>query len=223
MISLCGVSKSYSSGAGPVPVLRDVSLDIGAGEVCALVGPSGSGKSTLMNILGLLDRADAGTYRLAGEEVAGCGSDERARLRNRSIGFVFQSFHLIDRLTALENVALPLKYRGVARPDRDRLTREALSHLGLADRLHHRPGELSGGQCQRVALARAIVGQPSLLLADEPTGSLDRASAAAVMGLLTDLNAMLNLTIVIVTHDPMVADQCGRRLEFQDGRVLGAA
>lgn len=223
MICLRNVEKSYASAAGPVRVLSNVNLDIAAGEVCALVGPSGSGKSTLMNILGLLDRADAGTYCLAGNTVDGQRPDALARLRNRTIGFVFQAFHLIDRLTALENVALPLKYRGVGRAERDHLAREALTCLGLSDRQHHRPGELSGGQCQRVALARAIVGRPSLLLADEPTGSLDSASAASVMMLLAELNATLKLTIVVVTHDLAVADHCGRRLEIRDGRLLGAA
>lgn len=219
MLDLTGVHKTYGTGAARVPVLRDVSLAIRAGEVCAITGASGSGKSTLLNLLGLLDRPDAGRLLFDGEDVGATPVDRRARLRNRRIGFVFQSFHLLPRLSALDNVALPFLYRGLSpRSCHDRAM-AALERVGLADRAHHRPDAMSGGQRQRVAVARAIVGKPRLLLADEPTGNLDSESARRIIDLFTALNADTGVTIVLVTHDPAIAARCPRRILMRDGRV----
>ncbi len=218
MIELEGVGKTYRGPGGqPVDALKDVSLTIDRGDFVAIVGASGSGKSTLMNVLGLLDRPDAGRYRLDGEDVAGLDVDRQARLRNRRIGFVFQAFHLLPRTSALENVELPLVYS-----DRDSLAglgRRALEQVGLADRVLHRPSELSGGQQQRVAIARALVNEPDLLLADEPTGNLDPGSAAEVMALFESLNRA-GRTIVVVTHDPAVAAHCRRVARIERGRIV---
>jgi len=219
MLDLTGVHKTYGTGAARVPVLRDVSLAIRAGEVCAITGASGSGKSTLLNLLGLLDRPDAGRVLFDGEDLGDTSVDRRARLRNRCIGFVFQSFHLLPRLSALDNVALPFLYRGLSpRSCRDRAM-AALERVGLADRAHHRPDAMSGGQRQRVAVARAIVGKPQLLLADEPTGNLDSESARRIIDLFAALNADTGVTIVLVTHDPAIAARCPRRILMRDGRV----
>ncbi|PWC76390.1 ABC transporter ATP-binding protein [Azospirillum sp. TSH64] len=219
MLDLTGVHKTYGTGAARVPVLRDVSLAIRAGEVCAITGSSGSGKSTLLNLLGLLDRPDAGRVLFDGEDLGATSVDRRARLRNRCIGFVFQSFHLLPRLSALDNVALPFLYRGLSpRSCRDRAM-AALERVGLADRAHHRPDAMSGGQRQRVAVARAIVGKPRLLLADEPTGNLDSESARRIIDLFAALNADTGVTIVVVTHDPAIAARCPRRILMRDGRV----
>lgn len=223
ILALDGVHKSHGRAAGAVQVLRDVSLDIRQGEVCAIVGASGSGKSTLLSLMGLLDRPDSGRLRFEGEEVGAASADRLAALRNRRIGFVFQSFHLLPRLTALENVALPFLYRGVPpRLGRDRAA-AMLERVGLADRLHHRPEEMSGGQRQRVAVARAVVGDPALLLADEPTGNLDSATARQIIDLFFALNADLGVTVALVTHDPAIAARCGRQLVMRDGRLDSAA
>jgi putative ABC transport system ATP-binding protein len=218
-LSLAAVSKAYGTGPARVPVLHDISLSAPAGDFLAIVGPSGSGKSTLLNLIGLLDSPDSGEIRLDGLPVAFQSPAEAARLRNRMIGFVFQSFQLLPRLTAWENVALPLLYRGAPRAERRRRALAALEDLGLADRVDHRPSALSGGQCQRVALARALVGEPRLILADEPTGSLDTATGATVMDMLRDLNARLGTTVVMVTHDPNLAARCASQIEIRDGRI----
>jgi ABC-type lipoprotein export system ATPase subunit len=218
MIELAGISRTYARpGAPPVHALSEVSLRIERGELLAVVGASGSGKSTLMNVLGLLDRPTAGRYLLDGEDVAELGVDEQARRRNRRIGFVFQAFHLLPRTSALENVELPLLYS-----DRDSIAglgRRALEAVGLGDRMDHSPSELSGGQQQRVAIARALVNEPDLLLADEPTGNLDEASAAEVMAILRALPAA-GRTVVLVTHDPALARGCDRICRLEGGRVV---
>ena len=218
MIELRGIGKSYRHPTREtVEGLIDVSLRIEKGEFVAIVGSSGSGKSTLMNILGLLDFPTAGTYRLQGEDTAGLGPDAQAYLRNKRIGFVFQTFHLLPRTSAVENVELPLLYS-----DRDPvrgLGRRALEMVGLSDRLAHRPSELSGGQQQRVAIARALVNEPDLLLADEPTGNLDRRSAQEIMAIFQDLNRA-GRTILLVTHDDEIARHCGRIARIEMGRIV---
>ncbi|WP_436828247.1 ABC transporter ATP-binding protein [Sphingomonas sp. DT-207] len=201
-------------------MLQDVTLAVGSGEFCAIVGPSGSGKSTLLNVIGLLDQASSGSLSIDGLPATGCSAHESARLRNRLIGFVFQSFHLLPRLTAWQNVALPLQYRGVQRADQRAAAEAMLARVGLSDRSDHFPGQLSGGQSQRVAIARALVGSPRLLLADEPTGSLDSGTARDIMALLASLNDMLSVTILMVTHDRDLAAACSRRIAMRDGRVL---
>jgi putative ABC transport system ATP-binding protein len=220
VLKLFNIDKRYGPPERPIPVLRDVTLSVASGDFCAILGPSGSGKSTLMNIIGLLDRPSAGQVILDGAAVDFTSPEGTARLRNLTVGFVFQAFHLMPRLTAWENVALPLLYR---REDRARRRERALAMLdqvGLADRASHRPSELSGGQKQRVALARALVGHPKLILADEPTGSLDSVTAGEVMALLRDLNRRLGVTIVMVTHDRDLAGRCDRRIEVLDGRIV---
>jgi putative ABC transport system ATP-binding protein len=219
IIHLDHVSRIYSMGHVQVPALVDVSLAVEPGEFVAILGPSGSGKTTMMNVLGCLDRPSHGEYRLAGTPVAGLGDDDLARLRSRTIGFVFQSYNLLPRTSALDNVATPLLYQGVSRSERARRAREALERLGLGDRLHHEPTELSGGQQQRVAVARALVTEPALILADEPTGNLDSHSGAEVMDLLHELNAA-GRTIVLITHDADVAAAAGRQVHLLDGRVV---
>jgi putative ABC transport system ATP-binding protein len=217
MIELSGIGRTYRRPGGePVEALRDVSLRIDRGDFVAVVGTSGSGKSTLMNVLGLLDRPDAGRYLLDGEDVSGLDTDRQARARNRRIGFVFQAFHLLPRASALENVELPLLYSD--RAEIGGLGRRALEKVGLADRVDHRPSELSGGQQQRVAIARALVNEPDLLLADEPTGNLDGRSAAEVLDVFTSLNRA-GATIVLVTHDRAVAERCGRVARLEAGRI----
>jgi putative ABC transport system ATP-binding protein len=219
LIALDGITRVYQVGGEEVRALDGVSFDIGAGEWVAVVGQSGSGKSTLMNVLGLLDTPTAGTYRLAGREVAGLGDDELADARNREIGFVFQTFQLLPRATALANVELPLVYRGLPRRERRARAEEALRSVGLENRMHHRPNELSGGQRQRVAIARALVGDPSLLLADEPTGNLDSATGDEIVRLFAELHARGH-TIVLVTHEPRLAARCPRAIRLADGRVV---
>jgi ABC-type lipoprotein export system ATPase subunit len=218
LISLDRVSRVYSMGRLDVPALDDVSLDIHPGEFVAIVGPSGSGKSTMMNILGCLDRPTHGSYRLAGTPVADLDDDGLAALRSRTIGFVFQSYNLLPRTTALDNVATPLLYQGVGRSERARRARAALERLGLGDRVDHEPTELSGGQQQRVAVARALVTEPALILADEPTGNLDSHAGADVIALLRELHGS-GRTIVLITHDPDVAASADRQIRLLDGRI----
>ena len=203
-----------------VEALVDVSLDVRAGDLTAIVGTSGSGKSTLLNLLGALDRPTSGVVAFRGQDVRTMSDAELAELRNQRIGFVFQSFHLLPRMTAVANVALPLVYRRGNRRDRRRRAEEALAAVGLADRLDHRPSELSGGQQQRVAIARALVTEPDLVLADEPTGNLDTATGEEVMRLLDDLNRDRGVAVVTITHDREVADHARRVVELRDGRVV---
>jgi len=218
MIELDGITKTYTrNGAEPVHALRDVSLRIDRGEFVAIVGSSGSGKSTLMSILGLLDRPTSGEYRFDGRDVAKLDVSEQARFRNKRVGFVFQSFHLLPRTSALENVELPLLYSD--RGDIDGVGRKALESVGLADRVDHTPAELSGGQQQRVAIARALVNEPDLLLADEPTGNLDARAALEIMSLFRDLNRQ-GRTIVIVTHDMAMAEHAQRIARIEEGCIV---
>jgi putative ABC transport system ATP-binding protein len=216
VLSLGGVTKTY----GEVDALRGVSLDVRAGELLAVVGPSGSGKSTMLNITGTLDRPTSGTVTIAGNEVGGLSDDRLSRLRAEHIGFVFQHFHLQSGATATENVADGLLYSGVGRRERHRRAMSALDRVGLGRRVGHRPHQLSGGEKQRVAIARAIVGAPTILLADEPTGALDSASGAAVLELLRDLNAG-GTTVVVITHDLALAASLPRRVRMRDGLVEG--
>ena len=215
------LARTYRRGAIAVPVLETVDLELAGGEWLAILGPSGSGKSTLLNILGLLDRPDAGVYELAGEDVSDLGDTRQAELRNRRIGFVFQSFNLLPRTSALENVAAPLLYRGIRRGDLLAQARQALERVGLADRMDYDPGQLSGGQLQRVAVARALVGEPALLLADEPTGNLDSRSGAEVLELFGALH-QAGSTVLMITHDPTVAARAQRRLVLDAGRLAAA-
>ena len=219
LISLQRVSRIYDMGHISVPALDDVSLDIHDGEFVAIVGPSGSGKSTMMHILGCLDRPTAGSYVLAGTPVATLDDDGLARLRSQTIGFVFQSYNLLPRTTALDNVATPLLYQGVGRSERARRALAALERLGLADRVGHEPTELSGGQQQRVAVARALVTEPALILADEPTGNLDSHSGADVLALFRELHRS-GRTIVLITHDSEVADAADRQIHLRDGQIV---
>ena len=219
LIELENVSRIYDLGHVQVAALQGVDLAVEEGEFLAIVGPSGSGKSTLMNIVGCLDRPTGGTYTLAGTPVAELDDDGLARLRSRTIGFVFQSYNLLPRTSALENVATPLLYQGVARKDRLARAQAALERLGLGDRMNHIPTELSGGQQQRVAIARALVTEPALLLADEPTGNLDSSSGADVITLLHELNAA-GRTIVMITHDVDVARVASRQVHVRDGRLV---
>ncbi len=214
------LARHYVVGGEIVRALDGVSFEIGRGEWVAIVGQSGSGKSTLMNLVGCLDTPTSGSYRLNGADVAGLSDDALADLRNREIGFVFQTFQLLPRATALANVELPLVYRGVPRRERRRRAEAALAAVALTNRMHHRPNELSGGQRQRVAIARALVGEPSLLLADEPTGNLDSATGEEIIRLFDDLHRRGH-TIVLVTHEPRLAARCPRAIRLADGRVVG--
>jgi putative ABC transport system ATP-binding protein len=220
IIELRGVAKDYVSAAGTVHALRDVDLTIARGEFVAIVGTSGSGKSTLMNILGCLDRPTRGTYELAGLDVGARTNDGRAIVRNRLIGFIFQGFNLLARTTALENVELPLQYRGFAARERRKRAMASLAKVGLADRVHHTPSQLSGGQQQRVAIARALVSDPPLLLADEPTGNLDTRTSLEVLALLQELNRRNGITICLVTHEHDIALCASRVITVRDGRVV---
>ena len=219
MIRLQGVTRQYQMGDQTVHALQGIDLSIARNELMAFIGSSGSGKSTMMNIIGCLDRPSAGQYWLNGRDVAAMSDDEQAAVRNREIGFIFQSFHLLPRATALQNVAQPLIYRGIAPAERLRLATEALAQVGLGDRVHHRPNELSGGQRQRVAIARALVGKPSILLADEPTGNLDTATTRDILALIKEVHAN-GQTVVMVTHEPDIAAECERVVRLQDGKVI---
>lgn len=219
LIAFEAVWRSYGVGDTQVHALAGASFDIASGSFVAVTGPSGSGKSTAMNILGSLDVPTAGVYRFMGEDAGGFDKVRRAELRNRHIGFVFQGYNLLPRTTALENIELPLIYRGLPRRIRQELAGEALVQVGLEGRGHHTPTELSGGQQQRVAIARALVSEPTLLLADEPTGNLDTERSHEIMELLTGLNRRHGLTIVMVTHEPDIAAFAGRQIGFRDGRI----
>jgi len=212
------LTKVYLMGDVEVRALRGLTLDVCRGEVVAIMGPSGSGKSTLMNILGCLDHPTEGSYLLDGEEVAPLRDDQLAEIRNRKVGFIFQSFNLLGRQTALSNVELPLRYAGLVKGRREK-ARQALIAVGLAERINHKPTELSGGQQQRVAVARAIVNDPAIIMADEPTGNLDSKVGQEIMDLLLSLNRERGATLIIVTHDQHVAAQCGRIIRIRDGVV----
>ncbi|KAF0866533.1 ABC transporter ATP-binding protein [Pseudomonas sp. LD120] len=218
-ISLQGIGKRYRLAEQALHILKHVSLTLNAGESCAILGASGSGKSTLLNILGLLDLPDCGEYRFAGHDIFRASPDQLAAIRNQQIGFVFQSFNLLPRLSALDNVALPLSYRGVARREALERAMRLLDQVGLGQRADHRPADLSGGQRQRVAIARALVGEPSLILADEPTGNLDSHTAQDIMDLLLSLNRERQVTLVIVTHDPNIAQRLERQIHVSNGVV----
>jgi putative ABC transport system ATP-binding protein len=219
LIAFRGVKKIYGSGDAAVSALKGVDLTIQRGEFVAIMGPSGSGKSTAMNILGCLDTPSSGTYAFMGIDVSDLDRDQRALLRRHLIGFVFQGYNLLPRTSALENVEMPLMYRGVASGERRRRAYEALTKVGLADRAGHDPNQLSGGQQQRVAIARAIVTQPQVILADEPTGNLDTHMGQEIMNLLTSLNHDDGITIVMVTHEPDMAAYASRAIHFLDGRI----
>ena len=222
MLSLADVRKRYVTGPLAAEVLRGVRLDVRRGDLVSIMGPSGCGKSTLMNIIGLLDRPTSGSYAVNGRATGGMRDGELSALRNASIGFVFQSFHLLPRLTAWENVAVPLIYRNMGSAEMRRRAGDMLDRLGLGDRVDHRPSELSGGQQQRVAIARALVGTPDILLADEPTGALDADTGREIMRLFVRLNEDEGLTAIIITHDRGVARQCARHIRMVDG-VLSEA
>ncbi len=218
LIELDRINRTFTLGDSEVHALRDINLAISPGEYVAVMGPSGSGKSTLLNLLGLLDRPNAGIYRLEGRDVTTLDADEQAHVRSERIGFVFQSFHLVPRLTAAENIALPMMLAGINVAERNRRVAKALREYGLEDRASHRPDQLSGGQRQRVAIARATVMQPAVLLADEPTGNLDRATGEEVMRLLEALNTQ-GVTLVIVTHDQMLGARAHRQIAMLDGTI----
>ena len=214
-----GIHKCYSHSGSLIPVIRHVDFQVAAGETCAIIGPSGSGKSTLLNILGLLDFADEGEYLFMGQSVGAMHSDELAALRKMQIGFVFQNFNLIPRLSVIENVALPLRYRGIERAHSLAQALQMLQRVGMAERAHYKPADLSGGQKQRVAIARALVGRPSLILADEPTGSLDARTASDILALLLSIQQEQCVTLLVVTHDPQVARLMNRQVRVHGGRV----
>jgi len=218
VIDLAGICRTFTVGDQEVRALRDVELAIAAGEYVSIMGPSGSGKSTLLNVLGLLDRPDAGTYRLEGRDVTSLDDAAQARVRRERIGFVFQFFHLVPYLTAEENVELPLVLSGVAPAERRERVASSLRDMGLTNRSHHRPEQLSGGQRQRVAIARATVTRPAVLLADEPTGNLDRASGSDVIAILEGLRGG-GLTLIVVTHDAELGERAARRVRMSDGRI----
>ena len=219
MIQLRDIERTYVMGQDQVRALDSLSLDIGKGEYVATMGPSGSGKSTLMNIIGCLDTPTGGSYRFRDREIARMDDDELAAIRNREIGFVFQTFNLLPRIDAVQNVELPLLYSGISRADRRERARNALTAVGLGDRFDHRPNELSGGQRQRVAIARALVNGPSIVLADEPTGNLDSRTGQEIMDLIDDLHERGN-TIILVTHEEELAERAARVVRLKDGKIV---
>jgi putative ABC transport system ATP-binding protein len=219
LLELVDVARLYKMGSEVIHALDGVSFEIHRGEYVAIVGASGSGKSTLLNVIGCLDTPTGGSYRLRGADVRGLDDDALSDLRNREIGFIFQTFQLLPRTTALENVELPLVYRGVSRKTRRDKARQALARVGLGRRMNHRPSELSGGQRQRVAIARALCAEPSILLADEPTGNLDSATGSEILALFGDLHRGGN-TIILVTHEPSIAARCPRAIRISDGRIV---
>ena len=219
MIELDSLYKRFTMGEETVTAVDGISMEIEEGDFVSIVGPSGSGKSTLMNIIGMLDTADEGAYRFDGQDVTGLSDDEQTMLRNRSIGFVFQSFHLLPRLTAEENVMVPLLYRGVPEKEAGEKARQLLQKLGLASRTDHLPSQLSGGQQQRTAIARALIGQPKLILADELTGALDQATGREIISLMKELNET-GQTIVLITHDMQIAGQAKKIVRIEDGRIV---
>jgi putative ABC transport system ATP-binding protein len=219
MIEAVDLERTYRLGDSDVGALRGVSLSVAAGDYVAVTGPSGSGKSTLMHVLGALDRPTAGLVRIAGRDVSTLDDGELAELRNATIGFVFQSFALLARTSAVDNVALPLLYRGMRKSARRKLAEEALGRVGMGHRLDHRPNQLSGGEQQRVAIARALVGGPKVVFADEPTGNLDTRNGEEVMKLLDDLNREAGVAIVLVTHEPDIAGHAARQITIRDGRI----
>lgn len=219
MIQLAGIQRTYTVGGRPVPALKELSLTIDSGDYVSIMGPSGSGKSTLMHLLGCLDRPTGGSYRFAGVETARMTELELSRLRGQQIGFVFQFFHLVPRLTAAGNVELPMVFAGIPAAERRQRVRNALEKVGLTQRASHRPDQLSGGEQQRVAIARAVVMNPALLLADEPTGNLDSVSGREIVNLIEGMNRQ-GLTLIVVTHDPRVGERARRRIHLRDGEVV---
>ncbi|UCC69814.1 MAG: ABC transporter ATP-binding protein [Armatimonadota bacterium] len=220
LIRLKDIKKTYLMGRVPVPALRGVDMEIADGEMVAIMGPSGSGKTTLLNIIGLLDTPSVGSYRLDGDEVAKLSDRRRSQLRNKRLGFVFQVYNLLPRLTALENVMIPLVYGGVKKKDRRPQAEAAMRAVDLQDRMRHRPTELSGGEQQRVAIARALVNDPSVILADEPTGNLDSKSGEAIMDLIQQLHEDRKVTVAVVTHDSTIASRAERVVQLRDGTVV---
>ena len=219
LITLKGIARSFQLGDSAVHALRNLDLQVTPGEYIAVMGPSGSGKSTLLNLLGLLDSPDTGTYQLEGRDVTTLSADELAKVRSERIGFIFQSFHLVPRLTAAANIELPLTLSGINSAERSKRVAQALQDYGLVERAQHRPNELSGGQRQRVAIARATVQRPAVLLADEPTGNLDRVTGEEVVRLLEALNAQ-GMTLIIVTHDPVLGARARRQIKMEDGMIV---
>ncbi len=219
VIELEDITKDYRMGENIIHVLRGVSVKIEEGELLAIMGPSGSGKSTMMNTIGLLDKPSGGRYVLKGKDVSALNSDELANLRNHTIGFIFQAFFLLPKLTALQNVSMPMTYRSDKSSDTKKRALECLDMVGIKHLASHKPAEMSGGQQQRVAIARAIVGKPSIILADEPTGALDTKTSDEVMKMLIDINQNSGATVIIITHDPEVAEQCQRIIHIRDGLV----
>jgi len=220
LIQISALSRWYQMGGETVNALREVTFAIDHGEFVAIIGPSGSGKSTLMNMIGCLDTPNEGTYHLDGQDVSKLSDNGLAKIRNEKLGFIFQGFNLLPKLSALENVELPLIYRGLPHKQRRAMAQEALAKVGLEGRLHHRPTELSGGQQQRVAIARALAGNPPILLADEPTGALDSTTGKEILQLMRDLNEQGH-TVILITHDLFIADQAKRVIRIQDGQIAG--
>ncbi|WP_211205790.1 ABC transporter ATP-binding protein [Corynebacterium caspium] len=224
LIDMRGIVKTFNIGKpNELTILKECDLQIAAGELIALVGASGSGKSTMMNIIGLLDKPTAGTYLLNGEDVLGYKDDTLAQLRSKTIGFVFQNFNLISRISAKSNVEMPMMYAGIPAKERARRAEELLAQVGMSERMSHMPSELSGGQCQRVAIARALANDPAIILADEPTGALDTETGEMVMELFQQLNAEQGTTIAVITHNPELAKSCQRTVTMVDGRIIGTS